>query len=1215
MSTRKILALLLAVVMICSLFVSPALAAEDEGIVAISDTVGPQFTDVDGHWAESAIKRWAEAGIIEGDGDGTVNPGRNLKRAELATILSRLLGLKERAAADTFSDVAADAWYVDAVLKCAKAGIMQGDGTGKANPESPIDRQQAIVMIGRAVGVKPATGSSLNRFDDGATVANWAEPYMIALTDMGILNGLPTGEGDGAIIAPTVNIDRASTFALLDKAIAQYITAPCTVTVDDANKFVVINSAAEEAGEVTVTGTTAGVVVAVGTTDNVVLKNADVGTVKVDAPVDVTVSKGSSVDELDANAAAKINNKGTVTNLNTNADDVVFDGNKPAEVNTAEGVEPAKDSKGNEVTNAPTTGGGSTGGSGSNTTYKYNVSIPSVEGGKVTADVTRTNTANTEVTLTVTPNAQTATSLPYVLKSLTVKNGETEVTVTEDNKFTMADEGTYTVTAEFVQPITKAVMYVANGTDKTAADMEADGYTPAGDVTDETLKNYPYFFLAMTKSEGDYTVSDMKLTANGADVALPTGWGAARVWKFASAYVGNAVPEIDPNGENADKLNFTGSAAAFVLTFKIDTAEYEFSCDYVKPGVDASTLHTVTFKTSTGTEIVSYKAAEGEQVTAPAAPAIDGYYFAGWDTELTDNQFIVGETDAVVTAKYVKIGDQELKTRPNGPANNGETDFDYAAAYEAAGVKLTGTAGNYTYTIDAATFLNYAATPENKLPVLAAEVDGKTYYFYGAAIMAPAGATKLVLTKNNALTSLDDVTKRTEFDLETSEHSFTIGDQKCILNYFGAVAEMDAQGVYGFQPDGVFVRYAKWVDSEGNIIAVNKIVLNRKTTPAKLNVTFKVGDTTVYTAEKAVEYGATEVSEEVKNAARAEIAETYSNVTVEFGAMTNYTVPVTLTTDVEDLIAVTTGKIGLGDKVTAEDIQDITLDEKNEKGQIMVKGELYYTEWPEFSSVQTEQAGYYSALSVPAMENATVKYNNGEAMSLTEDVPPFVTIMGGANAENFTNKGVKLEIDLDGEGPIQPATYVYNFSNVKAVRWDTRSAETGSASVREDDVNVEYAGNYYANFVVKGADDAQIKMSQDHVVAILKETENGNIVQFAMEKVNEGNQTSWVPVGDNAILIDEHDNDDPHDMGMTLKQSETESEQVWYFFVKENVEGKETVKCVKVVFTVPAAPAAQTPDEGETASLSVVETEDVAAPAPVASYKEDDEVPEIPVLD
>lgn len=842
MNKRKILALLLAAVMICSLFVSPALAADDEGIVAISDnTEAPKFTDLEeNHWAASAINRWAAEGIAKGDGDGTIQPARNLRRAELATILTRLLGLKDKAPADTFSDVAADAWYADAVLQCAKAGIMLGDGTGKANPEAAIDRQQAIVMIGRAVGVKPASGDSLDRFQDGDTVADWAAPYMIAMTNMEILGGLPA-EG-GYVVAPNEDIDRASTFTLLDKAIAQYITAPCTVTVDDANKFVIVNSAAEEAGTVTVTGKTAGVVVAVGTTDNVVLDKAEVGTLKVDAPVDVTVSRGSSVTDLDANAAADVTNNGTVTNLNTNADDVTFDGNKPSKVNTAEGVKPATDSKGNEVTDKPTNSGGNNTGS---TSYKYKVSIPSTVGGTVTADVTRTNTADTVVTLTVTPDAQTATALPYVLKSLIVKNGETTVDVTEDNTFTMAAEGTYTVTAEFYQPLTEAELFIVNS-EETFNHLADFGYTDTTtDMAD--LPVMQWIAVGVKRAEGLETkIVDAVLTANGTDMsskAWPGEFG-----KYSMAYVDENTRGEDENGA---KLELKGSAYKFVLTFTYEGAAYELECDYLKHGVTEADLHTVTFKTDAGTELASYKAAQGDTVTAPAAPAIDGYYFTGWDTALIDNQFTVGEADATITAEYVKIGDQELQTRPNGPANNGDTDFDYAAAYEAAGVTFTGTAGNYTYTIDATTFLNYAAQQDNKLSVLAAEVNGKTYYFYGAAIMAPADATTLVLTKDNALTSLDDAAKRTEFDLANSEHSFTIDNQKCILHYFGAVAEKDAQGVYGFQPDGAFVRYAKWVDSEGNI-TVNKIVLNRKTTPAKLNVTFKADGETVET--KTVDY-------------------------------------------------------------------------------------------------------------------------------------------------------------------------------------------------------------------------------------------------------------------------------------------------------------------------------------------------------------------------
>lgn len=1207
MSTRKILALLLAVVMICSLFVSPALAAEDEGIVAISDTVGPQFTDVDGHWAESAIKRWAEAGIIEGDGDGTVNPGRNLKRAELATILSRLLGLKERAAADTFSDVAADAWYVDAVLKCAKAGIMQGDGTGKANPESPIDRQQAIVMIGRAVGVKPATGSSLNRFDDGDTVASWAEPYMIALTDMGILNGLPTGEGDGAIIAPTVNIDRASTFALLDKAIAQYITAPCTVTVDDANKLVVINSAAEETGTVTVTGTTAGVVVATGTTDEVVLKNADVGTLKVDAPVDVIISKGSSVDDLDANAAAKIDNKGAVTNLNTNADGVVFDGNKPAKVNTAEGVEPAKDSKGNEVTNVPSSSGGSSSGNnGGTTTYKYNVSIPSAEGGKVTADVTRTNEANTEVTLTVTPNAQTATALPYVLKSLTVKNGETEVAVT-DNKFTMAEEGTYTVTAEFVQPITVAELFIVNS-EETFKHLADFGYTDnTTDMAD--LPEMQWIAVGVKRAEGfDAKITDAVLTANGADMsgkAWPGEFG-----KYSMAYVNKNLRDEDPSG---DKLELEGSAYKFVLTFTYEGASYKLECDYLKHGVTADQLHTVTFKTkaATETELVSYKAAEGEKVTVPAAPAIDGWYFTGWSDGLTSGaEYTVGDADKTITANYVKITDQKVEVRPAGPAGDDTPDFDYGKAYKDAGIT-----GTTAVVVDGEKMLADNAVSEKLLQT----VGGNTYVFYGLQFTKPEGATSVVVADTVA-----ELGEGKTHNLTQETNAVYNGQYINYINVSKALEE--GKVVLCGEGPATFTYAFKWMKDD-EIVAVTTATITRTTKLPRYDVTFKVGETTVYTAEKAVEYGATEVSEEVKNAARAEIAKTYSNVTIEFDALTNYTVPVTLTTDVEKLITVTTGTTAFGgdfgDKVTPNAIQDITFaEEKNGKGQIVVEGSLYYTEWPEFSSIQNEQAGYYSALSVPAMENATVKYNEGAAMSLTEEVPPFVTIMGGADAANFTDKGVKLEIDLDGAGPIAPATYVYNFSAVKAVRWDTRNAETGSAAILKnaaagndmkpaegqegvDDIRV-IDGKTYVTF-----EEKDLPITADHVDAISKETEDGVKMYTAVTQPAEGEEGRQpLPGTSGTFLIEaEAEKTSDHGKGWTLLVGTEAHEETWYFWT---VEGK----CVKVVFTVPAAPAAQTPDPGaDTASLSVVETEDVAAPAPVASYKEDDEVPEIPVLD
>lgn len=47
--------------------------------------------DWEGHWAEAAIRRCIEAGLMQGDPDGSFRPDDKLSRAEMATVLARLL--------------------------------------------------------------------------------------------------------------------------------------------------------------------------------------------------------------------------------------------------------------------------------------------------------------------------------------------------------------------------------------------------------------------------------------------------------------------------------------------------------------------------------------------------------------------------------------------------------------------------------------------------------------------------------------------------------------------------------------------------------------------------------------------------------------------------------------------------------------------------------------------------------------------------------------------------------------------------------------------------------------------------------------------------------------------------------------------------------------------------------------------------------------------
>ena len=219
---RKILSLILVFAMTVSLFTVGASAAE------------PTYGDTNGHWAESSIERWSAYGIIQGS-NGKFDPNGQLTCAQLATILARLLKLP--AAKDAgFIDNPADAWYYDAINRCAAAGILNGNGDGTVTPDAPITRERAMVMLARALGIEPLRNPDLTRYTDAAQVSAYAQGYVAALIEAGIVGGVTAGE-----LAPQDNINRASTVTILDRAISTYADqAGATVKADGKGIVLVV---------------------------------------------------------------------------------------------------------------------------------------------------------------------------------------------------------------------------------------------------------------------------------------------------------------------------------------------------------------------------------------------------------------------------------------------------------------------------------------------------------------------------------------------------------------------------------------------------------------------------------------------------------------------------------------------------------------------------------------------------------------------------------------------------------------------------------------------------------------------------------------------------------------------------------------------------------------------------------------------------------------
>lgn len=219
---RKILSLILVFAMTVSLFTVGTGAVE------------PTYGDTAGHWAESSIERWSAYGIIQGS-NGQFDPNGQLTCAQLATILAKLLKLP--AAKDAgFTDNTADAWYYDAINRCAAAGILNGNGDGTVTPEAPITRERAMVMLARALGIEPIRKPDLTKYTDAAQVSAYAQGYVAALIEAGIVGGVTADE-----LAPQANINRASTVTILDRAISTYADqAGATVKADGKGLVLVV---------------------------------------------------------------------------------------------------------------------------------------------------------------------------------------------------------------------------------------------------------------------------------------------------------------------------------------------------------------------------------------------------------------------------------------------------------------------------------------------------------------------------------------------------------------------------------------------------------------------------------------------------------------------------------------------------------------------------------------------------------------------------------------------------------------------------------------------------------------------------------------------------------------------------------------------------------------------------------------------------------------
>ena len=168
-------------------FTMPTSKVEVKATFMEDNSVLNFFYDVpnDAYYYE-AIKWAAENGITGGVGNSLFAPNQPCTRAQIVTFLWRAAGSPEPKNMSNFSDVPADSYYAKAVAWAVENGITTGTGDGKFSPDATCTRAQSVTFLFRA---SKASANGAPAFSDVAATAYYAEAVKWA-TDNGITNGI-----------------------------------------------------------------------------------------------------------------------------------------------------------------------------------------------------------------------------------------------------------------------------------------------------------------------------------------------------------------------------------------------------------------------------------------------------------------------------------------------------------------------------------------------------------------------------------------------------------------------------------------------------------------------------------------------------------------------------------------------------------------------------------------------------------------------------------------------------------------------------------------------------------------------------------------------------------------------------------------------------------------------------------------------------------------
>ena len=183
---------------------NPVTGSNNQGNEDTTTTVTHKFkfSDVPSDTTEAgkAIYALSDMGAISGYPDGTFLPGNPITRAEFTRIFVSALGIHKDDAQTALLDIANDAWYRSYVASAVNNGLISGYPDGTFLPDNQITRAEVMTIIWRILNNNNALSASAVSpapYADDSAIPEYARNYVYALA----ANGIVSASADNKITA------------------------------------------------------------------------------------------------------------------------------------------------------------------------------------------------------------------------------------------------------------------------------------------------------------------------------------------------------------------------------------------------------------------------------------------------------------------------------------------------------------------------------------------------------------------------------------------------------------------------------------------------------------------------------------------------------------------------------------------------------------------------------------------------------------------------------------------------------------------------------------------------------------------------------------------------------------------------------------------------------------------------------------------------------